>query len=243
MLAEGKNPVREALKSGQKIEKIIVQDKTTDREVREMVALARDARVRVEFAPKMAFDRLSKTGHHQGIIAELSEYDYALLDDVLANLTKRGVTKRFILLDGVEDPHNLGSVIRSAECLGFNAVIIPERRSALVNETVLRASSGAASFVPVTKVKNLGDAIRTLKDNNVFVYAADMDGEIIEKANLKGDIAIVVGGEGSGVSALSRKLADGIVAIPMKGKVNSLNAGVSAAICMYEVMRQGKDEL
>lgn len=240
MLAEGKNPVCEALKSGITIEKLVVLDKTDDPVIREQIQIARDKKIRVEFVQKPALDRLSKTGHHQGIIAITTDYKYYDLDEVLAGLDKSGERKLFILLDGVEDPHNLGSVIRSAECLGFSGVIIPARHSALVNETVIRSSAGAINFVKVIKVNNLNDAIKRLKEDNIFVYSADMDGEDIHKVNLKGNTAIVVGSEGFGVSGLARKLSDQIIRIPMTGKVNSLNAAVSAAICMYEAVSQGK---
>ena len=238
MLAEGKNPVFEALRSGVTVEKIMVLDKTTDAEIREAIAEAKEKNIRVEFVKKEVLDRISKTKHHQGIIAYTTEYQYHDLDEVLDELKKIGERKLFILLDGVEDPHNLGSVIRTAECLGFSAVIIPARRSALVNETVLRTSAGATNFMKIVKVNNLANAINKLKEENIFVYSADMDGKDISKVNLSGDVAIIVGGEGSGVSALSRKLSDDIISIEMHGNVNSLNASVSAGICMYEVMKR-----
>ena len=144
----------------------------------------------------------------------------------------------FVILDEVLDPHNLGAVIRVAECAGATGVIIPARRSATVNETVIRTSAGATAYVPVIKVSNLNQTIEELKKQNVWVYAADMDGSPMTKTNLKGDIALVIGGEGSGVHALTRKNCDGIISIPMFGKVNSLNASVSAGIVLYEAVRQ-----
>lgn len=240
MLAEGKNPVFEAIKSGTTIEKIIVVDKTNDAEIREQIKNAKDKKIRVEFAPKQVLDRMSKTGHHQGIIAFTTDYKYYDLEEVLKDLENSDKRKLFILLDGVEDPHNLGSIIRSAECLGFSGVIIPARHSALVNETVIRSSAGAINYVKVIKVNNLNDAIKRLKEENIFVYSADMDGEDIRKTNLKGNVAIVVGSEGFGVSDLARKLSDQIIKIPMSGNVNSMNASVSAGICMYEAVMQGK---
>lgn len=240
MLAEGKNPVFEAIKSGTTIEKIVVVDKTNDAEIREQIKNAKDKKIRVEFAPKQVLDRMSKTGHHQGIIAFTTDYKYYDLEEVLIDLENSDKRKLFILLDGVEDPHNLGSIIRSAECLGFSGVIIPARHSALVNETVIRSSAGAINYVKVIKVNNLNDAIKRLKEENIFVYSADMDGEDIRKTNLKGNVAIVVGSEGFGVSDLARKLSDQIIKIPMTGNVNSMNASVSAGICMYEAVMQGK---
>ena len=144
----------------------------------------------------------------------------------------------FIVLDEVLDPHNLGSVIRVAECAGATGVIIPARRSATVNETVVRTSAGATAYMPVIKVNNLNQAIEEMKKQNIWVYAADMDGEQMYKTNLKGDIALVVGGEGTGVRDLTKKLCDGVISIPMYGKVNSLNASVSAGIVLYEAVRQ-----
>ena len=239
MLAEGKNPVVEALKSGVTIEKILVLDKTDDNVIREQIKIARDKGIRVEFVQRQALDRLSKTGHHQGIIAFTSEFEYSELEDVMKDGSREG-RRFFILLDKLSDPHNLGSIIRTAECSGVTAVVIPNRNSVLVNETVMRASAGAINHVKVCKVGNLNDAIKKLKEDGVFVYVTDMDGENIYKTNLKGDIAIVIGSEGFGVSALTRKLADQVVSIPMYGNINSLNASVSAGICMYEAVRQDK---
>ena len=239
MLAEGKNPVVEALKSGVTIEKILVLDKTDDSVIREQIKIARDRGIRVEFVQRQALDRLSKTGHHQGIIAFTSEFEYSDLEDVMKDGSYEG-RRFFILLDKLSDPHNLGSIIRTAECSGVTAVVIPNRNSVLVNETVMRASAGAINHVKVCKVGNLNDAIKKLKEDGVFVYVTDMDGENIYKTNLKGDIAIVIGSEGFGVSALTRKLADQVISIPMYGNINSLNASVSAGICMYEAVRQDK---
>lgn len=234
MTAEGKNPVREAINSDTTIEKILVLDGTRDQDIRQIISQAKNKGLRVEYVKKEALDRVSETGHHQGIIAFTTDYKYKELGQVL---NKNG-RKFFVILDGVQDPHNLGSIIRTAECFGVTAVIIPERGGALVNETVLRTSAGAVSHMDVVKVKNINDAIKTLKEKNVFVYVADMDGQPLKNTNLKGDIAIVVGAEGNGVSALTRKLADQIVSIPMVGKVNSLNASVSAAVMMFEAFRQ-----
>lgn len=240
MLAEGKNPVREALKSDLTIEKVLVLDKTQDKDIRDQIEIAKQRKIRVEFVQKIVLDKMSQTGHHQGIIAVTTDFKYSELDEILSKLKNSNKRKLFLILDGIEDPHNLGSIIRSAECFGVSAVIIPARRSVLVNETVIRTSAGAAQLVKICKVTNINDAIKKLKDNNVFVYAADMDGAPIAKTNLTGDIAIIVGSEGFGVSSLTRKLADQIVAIPMTGEINSLNASVSAGIMLYEAVRQQK---
>ena len=235
MFAEGKNPVVEALKSGKTIEKLVVLDKTEDIVIREQVKIARDRGIRVEFVQRQVLDRMSKTGHHQGIIAVTTAFEYTDLEQVI---DKKEGRRFFIVLDKLSDPHNLGSIIRTAECSGVTAIIIPNRNSVLVNETVLRSSAGAASLVKVCKVGNINDAIKKLKDSGVFVYVTDMDGDNIYSTNLTGDIAIVIGSEGFGVSALTRKLADQVISIPMYGQINSLNASVSAGICMYEAVRQ-----
>lgn len=236
MLYEGKNPVRELLQSDKTIEKIMLQDKTTDSDLRAILSEARSKKIRVEFAPKEALDRLSKTGHHQGIIAVATDFKYTELEEVL-NEDK----KVFLLLDKLNDPHNLGSILRTAECTGVTAVMIPARGSVLVNETVIRSSAGAISHVRVVKVNNLHDAIKKIKDSGVFVYVTDMDGKSMYDVDLTGNVAIVVGSEGYGVSALTRKMADEVISIPMVGKINSLNASVSAGVVMYEVLRQGNN--
>ena len=213
-------------------------DKINDNAIREQIKLARDRGIRVEFVQKQALDRLSETGHHQGIIAVTIEFTYSDLKDVINNAKEKEQRMFFVLLDKLSDPHNLGSILRTAECADVTAVIIPNRNSVLVNETVIRTSMGATSHVKVCKVGNLNDAINTLKEEGVFIYVADMDGDNIYTVNLTGNIGIVIGSEGNGVSSLTRKLADQVVSIPMFGKINSLNASVSAGICMYEAVRQ-----
>lgn len=238
MKAEGKNPVKELLTSGATIEKITIVNGTTDPEIRMLQKQAREKGVKVEFVDKKIMDKISETGHHQGIIATHTDYEYANLDDVISKSRNEGKDILFVVLDEVLDPHNLGSVVRVAECAGATGVIIPARRSATVNETVIRTSAGATAYVPIIKVSNLNQTIEELKKQNIWVYAADMDGETMYKTNLTGDIALVVGGEGTGVKRLTKELCDSVIAIPMFGKVNSLNASVSAGIVLYEAVRQ-----
>ncbi len=238
MKAEGKNPVKELLGSGSTIEKITIANGTNDSEIRKIQQEARDKGIKVEFVDKKIMDKFSETGHHQGIIATYTDFEYANLDEVIYHERSEDRDILFVILDEVLDPHNLGSVIRVAECAGATGVIIPARRSASVNETVIRTSAGATAYVPVIKVSNLNQTIEELKKQNIWVYAADMDGEEMYKTNLKGDIALVVGGEGTGVKRLTKELCDGVVSIPMFGKVNSLNASVSAGIVLYEAVRQ-----
>lgn len=238
MKIEGKNPVRELLKTDETIEKIMILNGTTDPELRKFQQIAKDKKIKVEFADKLVLDKTSETGHHQGVIAIQNDFKYAELDEVILKTRNEGKDILFIVLDEVLDPHNLGSVIRVAECAGATGVIIPSRRSASVNETVVRTSAGATAYVPVIKVNNLNYAIEEMKKANIWVYACDMDGEQMYKTNLKGDIALVVGGEGTGIRDLTKKLCDGVISIPMFGKVNSLNASVSAGIALYEAVRQ-----
>lgn len=238
MKIEGKNPVKELLNTDAEIEKIMIADGTGDAELRQIQKLARDKGIKVEFVDRRALDKKSDTGHHQGIIAIQAEFEYADLDKIIKNVKNEANNSLFIILDEILDPHNLGSIIRVAECAGATAVIIPNRRSASVNETVIRTSAGATAYIPIVKVSNINQAIEELKQSGVWVYALDMDGEEMYSANLKGNIGLVVGGEGTGVKPLTRKLCDGIISIPMFGKVNSLNASVSAGIGIYEVIRQ-----
>lgn len=238
MKIEGKNPVKEILCSGATVEKVWLENGNRDAGLREIQKLARDKGLRVEFVEKRALDRLSETGHHQGVIADYTNFEYASLEKLIKDSRAQNKDMLFLVLDEILDPHNLGSIIRVAECAGATGVIISNRRSATVNETVVRTSAGATAYMPVVKVGNINQAIETLKKENVWVYALDMDGTEMYKTNLKGDIALVVGNEGSGVKKLTEKLCDGVMSIPMFGKVNSLNASVSAGIAVYEVIRQ-----
>ena len=238
MKIEGKNPVRELLNTDATIEKITIANGSRDDVSREIFSLAKEKKIKIEFVDRKLLDKMSETGHHQGVIAEYSNFKYADLEEVIIKSKNEQKDMLFLVLDEILDPHNLGSIIRVAECAGATGVIIPTRRSATVNETVVRTSAGATSYVPVIKVGNINSAIEKLKNENIWVYALDMDGEEMYKTNLTGNVALVVGGEGSGVKQLTRKLCDGVVSIPMFGKVNSLNASVSAAIATYEVIRQ-----
>ena len=238
MQIEGKNGVRELLCSNKTTEKISLLDGTRDPELRELAGKAKEKGIKIEYLDKRILDKMSITSHHQGIIATVTEFEYSELDDVINVAKSENKNLFFVILDGVADPHNLGSVMRVAECAGVTGIIIPKNRAVSVNETVIRVSAGASEHVSVIKVTNINSTIEKLKDIGVFVYAADMDGEEMYRTNLTGDIALVVGSEGFGVSHLTRKLCDGIISIPMYGKVNSLNASVSAGIVIYEAIRQ-----
>lgn len=238
MKIEGKNPVREIINSDATIEKIMIENGNRDAVIREIFSLAKERKIKVEFVDKRGLDKISETGHHQGVIAEYTNFKYADLETVISQNKQQNKDILFLILDEILDPHNLGSIIRVAECAGASGVIIPSRRSATVNETVVRTSAGATAYVPVIKVGNINSAIETLKNENIWIYALDMDGDEMYDVNLTGNVGLVVGGEGSGVKQLTKKLCDGVVKIPMFGNVNSLNASVSAAVATYEVIRQ-----
>ena len=236
MLSVGKNAVRELLDSDKKIEKLYVLKGAHDLD--KLVEGARRKGARVEFCDKHALDRLADGLRHQGVIAESADFAYCSVDDLLSIARQRGEKAFIVILDGIEDPHNLGSILGVAECAGAHGVVIPSRRSASVNETVIRISAGAANHIAVAKVGNVNDAIRRLKDEFVNVYCADMDGDSVYDAHFQDDTAIVIGSEGFGVKELTAKLCDGKVALPQRGKVNSLNASVACGIICYEVVRQ-----
>lgn len=235
MKIEGKNAVRECINSGKTIEKIMVQNGI---DAKDILSLAKERGVKIQFASKSALDDLSVTKKHQGIIAIATDFVYSSIKDILDLAKAKNEDAFILLLDGVEDPHNLGSILRVAECAGVHGIIIPKDRAVGVNETVVKVSAGASERIKVAKVTNLNRAIEELKQQNIFVYTADMDGDNMYRTNLKGNIALIVGSEGFGVSKLTKKLADGVISIPMYGKINSLNASVSAGLVVYEVVRQ-----
>ncbi len=236
MIVEGRNAVREALRGNATIEKIVVAKGSIDNSVSMLVAQAKQRNIEVRYVDKSVLDKQSVTKHHQGIMAYTTEFVYSGLEDILA--AKKGEYHFILLLDGIEDPHNLGSIIRVADCMGVDGIVIPERRQVSVNETVIRASCGATQYVKVAKVGNINDAIRQLQNEFVRVLALDMDGEPLAASNLQGDIAIVVGNEGKGVKALTKKLCDGVVSIPMYGNIDSLNASVATGIALYAATQQ-----
>lgn len=233
----GRNPVTEAIKSGRSIDKILMQ-KDAEGSAKKIASMARENGLTLQYVDKVALDKLCPGRPHQGVAAYVAAKDYADLDDVFASAEERGEDPLIVLLDGLEDPHNLGAVLRSCDGAGAHGVVIPARRAVGLTETVAKASAGAIEYVPVVKVTNLGQCVDKLKERGVWIAAVDMDGETYSDADLKGPLALVIGGEGQGVSQTVRNKADYIVSIPMKGKVNSLNASNAAAILLYEVDRQ-----
>ena len=241
----GRNAVREAIKSGRSIDRILVV-KELDGSLREVIGLARDRNLQIREVERAKLDEMcmpfghgGKPGNHQGIIAQVPGVEYCDISDIL-NVAKERDEKPFIiLLDGVEDPHNLGSIIRSAECAGAHGVIIPKRRSASVTASACKASAGAVEYMKVARVSNLGGAIDRLKDEGLWIAGADMAGTAMDKADLKGAIGLVIGSEGEGISRLIKEKCDFLVSIPMVGRIDSLNAAVAAAVLMFEKKRQG----
>ncbi len=238
MIIEGKNPVAEALSAGKTIEKLYVVKGNFEATVNRIVQMAKAQKVPTIFTSKENLDNISPSGKHQGVVAYATEFEYSSLDDVYALAEQKGEPLFVVILDGITDPHNLGSIIRTAECAGVHGVIIPKHRAVGVSETVVKVSAGATEHVLVAKVTNVNDVIRELKDRGVYVFATAMDGEPVYKTNLTGDVALVIGSEGDGVKRLTRELCDGIVAIPQYGKLNSLNASIAAGVVMFEKIRQ-----
>ena len=233
----GRNAVAEAIKSGNTIDRLVAAKGQKDVGAQRIIDDAKSRGIKVFFYDKEVLDRETGGKKHQGFVAEVTDFKYCELDDILAYAEQKGEAPFVFVLDGVEDPHNLGSILRVAECTGAHGVVIPRHRSVSVNDTVVKVSAGA-EHIRVAKVTNVNDAIDELKKRNVWVYAADMDGDDIYKAKLTGAVAFVIGGEGSGVKRLTREKCDGVVALPMRGKVNSLNASVAAGVVAYEYIRQ-----
>ena len=235
---EGRNAVMEAVRAEKTIDKLFVQEGLRDSTISAIISKLKEKDTIISFVKKQKLDKLSETGHHQGVIAFCSSYEYAEIDDIFKKAEEKGEDPFIIILDEVEDPHNLGAIIRTANLAGAHGVIIPKHRAAGITSTVIRASAGAINFTPVVKVTNIAKTIDELKKRGVWFACADMDGELMYKCNLKGSIGLVIGNEGSGVSRLVREKCDYIVSIPMKGDIDSLNASVAAGVLAYEIVRQ-----
>ncbi len=236
MVIEGRNSIREALAAGTAIGRLYVQKGLHGME--DIVDKAKSKGARVVFCDKKELDKLSDSGAHRGIIAVVEDYKYSTLEDIRALAKAKGEKLFLLILDGIEDPHNLGSILRAAECAGAHGIVIPKRRAVGVNGTVVKVSSGAAQHVKVAAVNNVNDTIRMLKQDFVKVYCADMKGDVMYEVDMTDDTAIVIGSEGFGVKALTSSLCDRAVSIPQSGKVNSLNASVACGILCYELIRQ-----
>ncbi len=235
---EGRNAVLEAFRSGRTVDKLFVQQGLTDGAVSTILREARKAGTIVSFVPKERLNRMSETGRHQGVIAQAASFAYASVEDILKAAEKKNEPPFLFLLDGIEDPHNLGAIIRTANLAGAHGVIIPKRRSATITAAVVRASAGAIQYTPVARVPNLGAVIDQLKEKGIWFVCADMNGTRMYDLDLKGPIGIVIGSEGEGVSRLVREKCDLCASIPMKGDIDSLNASVAAGVLAFEAVRQ-----
>ena len=235
---EGRNAVLEAFRSGKTVDKLYVLDGCQDGPVRSIVREARKHDTILNFVSKERLDQLSETGKHQGVIAQSAAYSYAEVADILQIARDRGESPFVILLDNIEDPHNLGAIIRTANLAGAHGVIIPKRRAVGLTATVARTSAGALNYTPVARVTNLGATIDQLKKEGIWFVCADMNGEIMYRQNLTGPIGLVIGNEGDGVSRLVKEKCDFTASIPMKGDIDSLNASVATGVLAFEIVRQ-----
>ncbi len=235
---EGRNAVLEAFRSGRTVDKLFVQDGCKDGPVMSIVREAKKQGTIINFVLRERLDAMSATGKHQGVIAQAAAYEYAQVEDMLQSAAEKGEAPFLFLLDGIEDPHNLGAIIRTANLAGAHGVIIPKHRAAGLTAVVARTSAGALNYTPVAKVTNLASTIEDLKKRGMWFACADMGGELMYRLNLTGPIGLVVGNEGSGVGRLVREKCDMAAAIPMKGDIDSLNASVAAGVLAYEVVRQ-----
>lgn len=234
----GRNPVLEILKSERKIEKIYVQKGDLKGSINKIMGMARAEGIIIQEVDRHKLDQMSGGEVHQGVLALVTDFEYSTIEDILDYSEERGEKPFVIILDGIEDPHNLGSIIRTAECAGVHGIIIPERRSASVNQTVAKSSAGAIEHMKVAKVVNISDTIDTLKDKGLWIYGADANGETYYESNLEGSIGLVIGNEGKGISRLVKEKCDVILSIPMVGKISSLNASNATSILVYEIVRQ-----
>ena len=235
---EGRNAVLEAFRSGKTIDRLFVLDGCQDGPVRTIVREAKKHDTIVNFVPKERLDSMSETGHHQGVMAYAAAYEYAEVEDILKIAEEKGEPPFLFLLDGIEDPHNLGAIIRTANLAGAHGVIIPKRRAVGLTATVARTSAGALNYTPVAKVTNMAATIEDLKKRGIWFVCADMGGESMYRLNLTGPIGLVIGNEGEGVSRLVKEKCDMIASIPMKGDIDSLNASVATGVLAYEIVRQ-----
>ena len=236
---EGRNAVTEALRAGRTIDKVFVADGDTDKGLQRLAALAKEAGAVVVPVDRRKLDLMSTTHAHQGIIAQAAAHEYATIDDILEEAAARGQAPLIVICDELSDPHNLGAIMRSAECAGAHGVIIPKRRSVGLTATVAKASAGAVEYMKVARVANINNTIRELKDRGVWIYGAAGEGsQAMYRADLTGPAAIVIGNEGDGISPLVRKNCDMLIHIPMSGRISSLNASAAASILLYEAVRQ-----
>ena len=235
---EGRNAVLEAFRAGKTIDKLYVQDGVKDGPIQSIIREAKKQDTIVNFVSRERLNQMSEEGHHQGVIAHAAAYEYAEVEDILKAAEEKGEPPFIFLLDGIEDPHNLGAIIRTANLAGAHGVIIPKRRASGLTAVVAKTSAGALNYTPVAKVTNLAATIEELKEKGLWFVCADMNGELMYRLNLKGPVGLVSGGEGDGGGRLVREKCDMVASIPMKGDIDSLNASVAAGVLAYEIVRQ-----
>lgn len=234
----GRNPVLEAVKSGRSIDKILVKKGKLEGSIVQIIKKARDAGIIIQEVDHGKLEAVAEGENHQGIIAYVSPYEYKSVNDILNSARDKGEAPFVIICDRITDPHNLGAILRTANCVGAHGVIIPKRNSVGLNSIAVKTAAGAAEYTPVAKVTNIASTIEELKKEGLWIAAADMDGQEMYKTDLKGALGIVIGSEGEGIGRLVKEKCDFIVSIPMNGDINSLNASVAAGVLMYEALRQ-----
>lgn len=237
-IIEGRNAVLEAFRAGKTIDKLFVLDGCQDGPVKSILREAKKTDTIINFVDKERLDRLANSGHHQGVVAQVAAYEYAEVEDILNAAKEKGEAPFIFILDEIEDPHNLGAIIRTANLCGAHGVIIPKRRAVGLTATVAKTSAGAVNYTPVAKVTNIAKTIEELKKEGMWFVCADMDGQTMYDLNLTGPIGLVIGNEGAGVSRLVKEKCDFTASIPMKGDIDSLNASVAAGVLAYEIVRQ-----
>lgn len=238
---EGRNAVIEAFRSNKTIDKLFILDQCQDGPIKTILREAKKQDTIIQFVSKERLNQLSKTGHHQGVIAQAAAYEYAEVSELLEAARQKGEPPFLFILDEIEDPHNLGAIIRTANLVGAHGVIIPKRRAVGLTATVAKTSAGAIHYTPVAKVTNIKKTMEELKKEGLWFVCADMGGEVMYDLDLKGPIGIVIGNEGQGVSRLVKESCDFVASIPMKGEIDSLNASVAAGVFAYEVFRQRRN--
>jgi 23S rRNA (guanosine2251-2'-O)-methyltransferase len=238
MIIQGKNSVREAVRAKKTIDKIYILKTLVDNESKEIINEIKGSSYSYEFVDKIILDRIATNKSHQGFVASISEFVYSTVDDMIELASKNGEQLFLVILDGIDDPQNFASIVRSCECAGVTGIIIQNRNACQVTDTVVRISAGAIYHVKIARVVNINNEIDRLKKMGVWVYGMEANGQSIYRTNLKGDLALVIGSEGNGISQLTRKKCDAICSLPMFGKVNSLNASNACAIALYEAVRQ-----
>ncbi|MBR2191490.1 MAG: 23S rRNA (guanosine(2251)-2'-O)-methyltransferase RlmB [Eubacterium sp.] len=238
LIIEGRNAIIEAFRAGRSVDKLFIQEHIKEGSMNTLIREAKKTKTLIKYVPKERLDQISETGHHQGAVAFVAAYNYAEIDDLFAKSEEKGESPFFIILDEIEDPHNLGAIIRTANLAGAHGVIVPKNRACGLTATVVKASAGAINYTPIVKVTNIAQTIESLKERGMWFVCADMDGETMYDIDLKGSIGLVIGNEGKGVSRLVKEKCDFVARIPMNGDIDSLNASVATGVLAYEIVRQ-----